>query len=303
MKEIYSIKKLEQREKELEPEVIIDFIRHGTTKYKEMMDPNFRFDPAASDFKLDEKHLDLTEPGIKEIEEAADQLVEVIDQDNEVVIMITSPNIRAISSSLVFKDRIQNTGIRVLGHAERRSKKGTVKPAESIIKSKGIRQMSFRDEGKKQEWMPKDQEYRDKRQGGRTLPPDEIHQEVAEYIGKDMDYFFTENYEDLENRFNRFIRHMMNLKEYLSPETLQQLQGKKIRIVCFGHEELPIKLMKKSMAVKQTIKRGQILEIQPEKELKRNQETEAKIKLYPKGESAGQESDIKIKFSPQEKEK
>lgn len=75
---------VEQAEISPKPGVpIIDVIRHGQTEYKEGRQKSFRFDPQASDFALDAEHLDLTEQGIKEIEQATEQIVERADKNNE----------------------------------------------------------------------------------------------------------------------------------------------------------------------------------------------------------------------------
>ena len=100
---VYKIEKTSES-KEKEPDLripIIDFIRHDKTDYKELQDIGFEFDPESEDFKLDTEHLDLNEKGIKGILETAEQLEDVIDKDNEVVILVTSPNYRAQSSTLL----------------------------------------------------------------------------------------------------------------------------------------------------------------------------------------------------------
>lgn len=285
---VYKVEKTSES-KEREPDIrvpIIDVIRHGKTDYKELQDIGFEFDPDSEDFKLDTEHLDLNEKGIKEIIETAEQLEGVIDKDNEVVILVTSPNYRAQSSTLLIEDYLKQKGVNILN------------PAKKILKAQNLRQITFKDAESRPEWIKTDKEFREKHPDHKLLASDKAHAEIAKMLGKDITDIFSEDYDKINQRFQRFLRHMTNLNYWLQDETKESLKDKRIRLVCLTHEELPARFMKQALDTKESLRKGQILEIQPNKFLKAGEKTDAKVILYPKGKSERKEGNISIEFNP-----
>lgn len=290
MENIYKIEKTSEK-KEREPNIrvpIIDIIRHGETEYKELQDIGFKFDPELKDFKLDTEHLDLSDEGIKGIIETAEQLENVIDKDNELVILVTSPNYRAQSSVLLIEDYLKQKGVNILN------------PAKEILKAQNLRQITFKDIKSRAEWIETDKKFREKHPSHKRLTSDEAHVEIAKMLGKDITDIFSEDYDKINQRFQRFLRHMINLNHWLRDETKASLKDKRIRLVCLTHEELPARFMKQALNVRESLRKGQLLEIQPNKFLKAGEKTDAKVILYPKGKSKRKESNISIEFTPEE---
>lgn len=250
---------------------VIDIIRHGKTDYKELNDPDYRLNPEAPDFKLDPEHLDLNEQGIREIEKTAEQLLGMIDKDNEMVLLVTSPNYRARSSQLLISRRLSENGVTILN------------PGDQIHQAESLHQIDFRDKGMQPIWRKQDKMYRDRDPRHKTQSPDNAHAAIARELGYQIDDLFTEDYEDIDRRFQRFLRHMTNAEKWLQPETKEVLQGKKLRIVCLTHEELPARFMKDSLQVQENLKNGQILEIQPASQLPKGGQNVNRVILYPKG--------------------
>lgn len=287
-KEAYKIEKSEAEEQEPDIKVpIIDIVRHGKTEYKELQNIGFKFDPESKDFKLDTDHLDLTEKGIKGIIETAEQLETAIDKDNEVVILVTSPNYRAWSSALLIEDYLEKKGINILN------------PAKEILKTQNLKQLTFKDINFRSKWIKGYKEFKAKYPHHETISPDESHVEVAKMVGKEIMDIFSEDYDKIDLRFQRFLRHMTNLNSWLQDKTKESLKDKRIRLLCLTHAELPARFIKKALKNhKGSLRMGQILEIQPMKSLKAGEKTEAKVVLYPKGSLKGEESNILIEFNP-----
>jgi broad specificity phosphatase PhoE len=286
---IYNIRPdVESKEHENISEIpIIDIIRHGSTDYKELKDSGYILEPGNPDFKLDTQHLDLNEQGIQEIKETANQFEKIIDKDKEAIILVTSPNFRARSSVLLLEDELRKKGVTI------------VNPGERIHETKSLRQISFQDENFRSQWIEKDSEFREADPNNKKRAPDEAHVNISKMLGKDLTEIFTEDYEDIDLRFKRFLRHMTNLDRWLSEETKLALQGKQKRIICLTHEELPIKFMKETLGTKENLKKGQILEMKPSGFLEEDDEIDAKLTLYPKGDdSESGEVSIKMEFSP-----
>lgn len=287
----YSIEQI-QEDKEQEPKIkvpIINVIRHGSTEYKELQDPNFQFNSEAEDFELNSEHLDLNEKGIEEINETADQLADTIDKEKEVIVLVTSPNFRAHSSTLLLEQRLRQRGITILN------------PEREIKKSRSLRQITQRPESSTAEWMVKDQAYRKESPDHQKEPADEAIPKIARLLGKDISEIFTEDFDEIDNRFQRFLRHMTNLDYWLQDETKDDLADKKIRVVCLTHEEILAKFMKQTLGTEENLKKGQMIEIRPQRTLEAGESNNAKVILYPKGESEQGEASIAIRFSPEKK--
>jgi broad specificity phosphatase PhoE len=90
-----------EKEKGPKPVLVVDFVRHGDTTYKE-------FDAMdGSPYEVD-----LTNEGIRKVEEYADQLVERVKPDETVVFWV-SPAWRTITTKEVIEKKLQEKGIPV----------------------------------------------------------------------------------------------------------------------------------------------------------------------------------------------
>lgn len=89
--------------------VIVDFLRHGETEYKEV----FMSDEERAQLG-DTRPVDLTEKGIEQMREAAKEIAQTIDKENEVVVLWASPAWRARGSADVIREELEKEGITVL---------------------------------------------------------------------------------------------------------------------------------------------------------------------------------------------
>lgn len=298
MKFFYENKPLDRREGEkIEKEKdlkipIIDIIRHGQTDYKELRDPNFKFNPEDKDFKLDAEHLDLTPEGITNILKTGELLAGQINKDQEVILFLTSPNFRAQSSMLLLQDYLAKNGFNILNKYQENERSGY-----KIKKSSNLRQIEFKKDGpaSRVEWIEADKQYRLKKPT--NVAPDVAHPEIAASLGLDMKDVFQEDYGDINNRFEHFLRHISNIYSYFNPETKKVLQDKVLRVIAVTHEELPVKFLKKIFNDETSLKRAQILEINPLIKSKKMDDYSAKVKIYPqKPEDRGSEVYINKEF-------
>jgi len=290
---------IEKREKESTFEVpTIDIVRHGETEYKELSNPNFKLDTDAPDFALDAKHLDLTEEGIKNLYETAEQLASRIDKENEAVLLVTSPQFRAMSSMLIIERVFAEHGIIMLNST---AKKDTGKSKGIKTSALGLGQIPIREslksEGFAKTWLSAHKQYREGHPEAKNKPPVEVHGLVAATLGKKLSEIFSRSHDDMATGFERFLRHAINIERYLQDETKEQLEGRKLRIVSVTHEERVMEFAKKSLALDKTVAKGQLLEIKPQGFLEKNGEIDAKISLYEKNGEPDLSSNVKMKFS------
>lgn len=274
----------------------IDIVRHGQTEYKELKDPSFAFNPDAPDFKLDAEHLDLTEEGIRNIYETAQQLVTAIDKEHEVVVLETSPNFRARSSNLIIERVLLENGITVLnsGQAQREGKSNGPKQARALA------QIEFNDPNFRPVWITEDQRYRSENPARLTERPRHAHEAIAARLGKEIPDIFSKDHDQLDVGFRRWLRHMINIDRHLSQSTKESeaLQGKRIRIVATTHEEVPDQFVHDALGSQTNLAKGQMLEIQPESMLQSNESIQAKVRLFAKDDTPDSTGDVAITYQP-----
>lgn len=258
---------------------VIDIVRHGETDYRELTEPEFKFDKKS----LKAENLDLNPEGVKNILETADQLVARIDKEHEAVIILTSPNYRTHSSALIIEDRLLSQGVNILNKSD-------------IREINNLRQIDFKDDNQTAEWIKADRQFRNEQSVNKSLHSQAAHQQIAERLGQELSDFFSESHDDINKRFERFIRHMTNIHEWLSPETLELLKGKRLRIVALTHEEVADKFMDKVMGSQENLKKSQVLEIRPETEVKAGEEIAIKASLLPKNGSQEKKVETIIKL-------
>src|SRR3989344_5306098 len=261
----YPIRKVEPHPSgdiEQAPDVpIIDVIRHGDTAYKHGQNAKRELlDTHSPDFELSSQHLDLTDEGIRTIEHTARDLVGMIDKDNEVILIVSSPSWRANSSALIVEKELRNQGINIL-------------TSEKEFKfSQALNESSSRDQGIFDRQYDENRNPRPRADREKFPDANKEKRHTSEALG-----------------FQKFLRHTNNLYKYLSPETLKELNGKRLRIICFTHAEITNSFIKESLDLKDSDLTkfgnaqdwGQILEIRPQSHLQGTGEVETDVELRP----------------------
>ena len=273
------MRKIEKREDfEQEADVpIIDIIRHTETEYKEnpkkvFPPPKETLDVNAPGFALDEDHLDLTERGIEQMRETAQQLDEMIDKKNEVLLLVSSPALRAHASALVLEKELRDRGVQFLNLPQDVRVIETMAHHDAIA-GRGVARVKDAD--------------------------------ISQAINKRRRAMETDSFEMQDLNFHRFVRHMANIYQWLKPETKEQLKGKRLRVVCISHDEATMEFRgdvfapddpNHPFAVK--MGHGQILEVKPHAQLKPGQETPASVRIVEKGAHQERIEYVKLGFEP-----
>jgi broad specificity phosphatase PhoE len=273
--EHYTSEKISRPESfEQDPDVpIIDIVRHGESQYRQILGGHpdnesgatikpLDFNPDVTDFRLDSEHLDLTEAGIQTVRETAEFFSQIIDAEKELVAVVSSPAWRAHSSALVLEDELRKKGVEVLD-------------------TNGLRLAETIGDGNRHYHSLKARpENRDKKR--KVLS--------------------AESGPALELNFLRFVRHMNNVYQWLKPETIQKLEGKRLRIICLAHGENVSRLLAEQFGnpdEKFYPENGQIVEIAAKSQLKSGGSTETKITLYPSHSSPQKKEALVVRgFSP-----
>jgi broad specificity phosphatase PhoE len=253
---------------------VIDIVRHGETDYKELLDPDFKFNPRGESFKLDEEHLDLNSEGIRNILRTAEKMEQRIDKEKEVIMFVTSPNFRAESSMLLIKDHFEKSGITTI---------------DKYLRAENLRQIKIRsgkDEGKLKvkDWMSEHKKFISQDETNAKLPPEIVHHTLIEKLGMEWEDLFREDYPDIDKRFERFLRHMINIRMHFSEKTREELKGKRLRIIALTHEELPSRFVRKVFGDNIGLQKAQNFELVPDRHLHQAGMTRVKADLHPKGE-------------------
>lgn len=261
---------------------IVNFVRHGGHPSQETWNGGLTREPmdtSAPDFKLDSEHLDLTNTGIEEIRSAMRQLAERINKEREIVLGISSPAWRSHSSALVGLDELRRLGVPILETPDLKFS-DALRPANYIGKELfDIQAKDPSDRSDKEKKLLEKSKRVSPISSGRTV----AHEEV------------------LNTNFQRFLRHINNIYSFLSEETKQKIQGKRLRVICFAHEETTRNLLHEAFPEEKRILqyRGQILEIVPQSTLGKDGETATKVTLIPTPEGEnGKEAVIKRGFTP-----
>jgi hypothetical protein len=262
-------------------------IRHGETKRKQN-EAGFHkaslLNTSSAGFKLDSEHLDLDDEGIANIETSANQVADLLDKENEVVLIVSSPAWRTQSSALVLEKVLREKGVNVLNEHQQLKFFEAINQHSSFFEKTIIK--NYGDSSTT-----------------RQVIDDYIKKGYKEGFKSAENTFgtdFLKKMEEEENlNFQRFLRHMNNIYHWLKdPKILQKLNGKKLRIVVLAHEETTKGFIKETMP-EGTLSQenGQILEIIPESELVAGGDNVVtNVKLYPKKKSNGQQSQVKRGF-------
>ena len=255
--------------------VTLTVIRHHLTPYKELQDPAFQFDPATPD--LNSETLDLTDQGIEGMRAAAESLASRIDQKNEVIYVVSSPQYRAQSSLLVLQDELQKRGVEIVNDLSESTRHAVVP---------GLRQTDLIHPGDPEKgtepWIKSDSAWRSKDpEVGKRTPPHLAHAEIAKAMGFELSELFTQSHTEIFQRFMRTLRHLSNIQTYLSEKTKNELHGKKLRIILLTHEELPSAFLQHAFGAKENLKNGQVLEINPHGPMNDGESVVLDSRLYP----------------------
>lgn len=291
------VEKNKEKELEIKPP-IIDIIRHGETEYKELQDPNFKLDVENPEFKLDAKHLDLTDEGIENIRKTAEKLATTINKENEVVILVASPQFRAMSSILIIEEVFQNHGIIILNssHEKELGKSKGIKTSPVGLGQIPINE-ELRKEGFGKTWLEAHAQFGKDNPEKSNLPPAEYHRLVAETLGKELTEVFSKSHQDMDQGFKKFLRHIVNIEKYLQDETKELLNGKQLRIVSVTHEERLGEFAKEALNLDRAVSKAQLLEVRPEGILSTGKEIEASVRLFGKNDNSDLLSNVKLNFS------
>lgn len=272
---------------------IIDIVRHGETDYKELSE-GFVLPVDDAGFALDSEHLDLTDAGIENIRDTGRVLSEVIDRDREIVLVISSPQQRAISTALVIEDEFRERGVPMLNSDSETWRDRVRNLKESRV---GLGQIALRDKSFGPEWLQAHKDYGASHPEAKNLPPETVHGLVAKSMGIELADKFSETHGDIDKSFRRFLRHIINIGSYLTPEARDQIKDKQLRIIPITHEERLFKTAEDALGIIETVQKGQVLEFVPEGRLSAGGEIQAGVRLYGKNGSPDQESNVNLRFN------
>lgn len=300
LQETFGLSERYENEPNIKPP-IIDIFRHAETWYKELTDPNFELDPDDPNFVLDADHLDLTAEGIENIRQMAEQLAARINRENEVVILVASPQLRARSSIFIIEQVFLEHGIIML-NSTAQYKFGL---------SKGIKTSKFglgqipmnkdaEDNGLTKLWIEKHGQYVKDHPEVKNLPPAELHKLVADHMGIELSDIFAKNHTDIDRSFRDYIRHLANIERYLSDEVKQLLKGRQLRIISVTHEERLASFASETLGVDQTVPKGNLLEIVPAGSISKDGAVNADVKLFGRGVAPALSKLVSLRFSEQD---
>lgn len=293
---IEKIEKIQGREKEPNFDVpTIDIIRHGDTDYKELQKSGFKINLDDPNFKLDPEHLDLNEKGIQAVRETAEHLADKIDKDKEIVLFITSPQLRAISSMLIIEDVFSSRGINILNSGCGKDEDGKARGYKEF--ATGLGQLPLVDKEIGSEWLEFAMDHLKNHPEIVGRPPAEVHQLIAVAFGRELSEIYSRSHKEVADGFKRFLRHTINIKKYLRDSTKMDIEEKRLRIVCVTHEERLFDFAHDALNMKETVKKGQLMEIKPEGNLEKGGETQANVAIFDKEGNLETASDIKFTFS------
>lgn len=262
---------------EQEPDVpIIDFVRHAETEYKQgeykkERDGSYKrelLDTSSTGFALDSEHMDLNTEGITTMQETARVLLGMVDKEKEVILIVSSPSQRTHSSALIVDKIFRENGVNILNGA------GDFRFFESLNET-----FSRMD----------------------NIEDDYIKEGGNKNTKEGMSAIEDKRRKVEASIFLKFLRHMNNIYDYLKPETLEKLKGKRLRIVCFTHAEITRNFIRETFNIPIDEKaqgNSQILEIVPESKLEENKEINTDMRLYPTAKRSGKETQVLRNFIP-----
>ena len=220
----------EMEEKEKKPkqdkEITVTFIRHGESDYRDIQNV------LKGGTHRDKTLLpDLNEKGIKNIREKAQELLLGIDKEKDLIVIWTSPELRAIGTGGIIEDVFRENGVMVIKNSEISSLMEAQATPVGKLKMAPKRTHKYFDLTKFSEEQTRDIEDAKSVMENPDIPFGEAWRKFAG----------TEKFEDIETqedskkRFNRIVNGLFFLKKIMKPTD----PDKKLRFICVVHEDLP----------------------------------------------------------------
>ncbi len=216
----------QRKEKPAEREISVTFMRHGESSYEDFQ--NLLKGGCSRNKKL---LPDLSEKGIETITNKARKLTEDIDKENEIVVIWTSPELRAIGSGQIIERILAKDGIAIIRNSEISSLSEAHTGIEGKLKMIPQRIHKYFDLS----GLTKEQLMSIRMTKDAMDDPDMPFGETwRQYAGE-------EKFEDIENRnvskkrFNRIVNSLFLLKKIMKPKD----PSKRLRFIFVIHEDLP----------------------------------------------------------------
>lgn len=246
--------------KEQEPrdkKITVVFMRHGQSNYEDMQNIMKGGEPK-------DKNLlpDLNENGIQNITEKAHQLAQTFDKEHDLVVIWTSPELRAIGTGQVIEEVLEKEGVTVIKNKEITSLSEAHAGPVGKMKIAPQKTHAYFDLSSLSEDQLKEVEEAKSLMDNPDMPFGEAWRN---YAGK-------EKFEDIEDvsaskkRFNRVVNSLFMFKKIMQPDD----PSKNIKFVCVVHEDLPNQLLEyafdKGLIKHQGLGNGETLELTIESE-------------------------------------
>lgn len=219
--------------KELEPKdrkISIIFMRHGQSNYED-------FQNRLKGGEARDKTLlpDLNEAGVKNITEKAEQLAQAFDKEHDLVVIWTSPELRAIGTGQIIEEVLEKAGVTVIRNKEISSLAEAHADTVDKLKMSPQKFHSYFDlSGLTEEQLQEVSEAK----AVMDDPNIPFGEAWRNYAGK-------EKFENIEGtdvpkkRFNRVVNSFFRLKKVMKPSD----PSKNLKFICINHEDLPNHLL------------------------------------------------------------
>ncbi len=192
---------------------IVDFIRHGTTKYTEILGSE------EDKTKIREgRAIDLTPEGEVEVRESAEKIIKDIDPENEVVVLWSSPAWRAQGSEKIVRELLEKRDIQIYKDSEISS----MRPQEILPQVPGSQSEKI------ELFKQKRKEFFDELQNPEGWSTDRISARL-ELFQKENE--LMESNPAVKRRAERVFNYIRYLTEHLKSN------GKKLHIIGSSHFE------------------------------------------------------------------
>lgn len=241
-----------QEKEKFEPQIIFDFIRHGQTEYGELLrqkveELGYKWEDVLPTSRTTKEEIEspadlegrLTIEGKKQLEEAAQILVEKIDKDKENIMILFGPRFRTVDSSKILLEELERAGIDIR----------KARQHQDLIDMK-------------KHWLAILEFVKTKAPDVEKVFPYWLNMSEQEIHGADL-----ENLEDIGKRMDHFVEL---IKRYARKYNKQLgLEDKTLRVVAITHDTNIMSALKKEGVSPEEvgiIKNAQIVELGVNKE-------------------------------------
>jgi len=221
---------IESQEKLNEKQISVIFMRHGESSYQDAQN-------ILKGGKPRDKSLlpDLSPKGIENINNKAAELAKKFEKEKDLVVIWTSPELRAIGAGQILEDNFIREGVDVIRNSEISSLSEAHTTPEGKLKLAPQRTHKYFDLSR----LSEEQVNGIKEAKAAMEDPDMPFGETwRNYAGKEK-FEDIEGVESSKKRFNRVINGLFMLKKIMKPED----PNKNLRFVCVVHEDLPNELL------------------------------------------------------------